>query len=249
MTGVSTALGTDLQLSIIIPTLNEAANIGFAVSHLRSKAQTPDQLEIIVVDCQSTDNTLQLAEGLEVKCYCPEPRLSSRAQAMNFGAKQAQGEVLVFLHADTEMPVHFDQLIVDVLQNKRCVGGAFEMSFKTKTFGLRIIQGLNWIRHRLWKEYFGDQSIFVRRDIFEEVSGFPDVQLMEDPMLCRALKKKGKITLIKTAVLTSPRRFLEGGVGRVFWKDAWIWLSDRFGRDVQKHSSEYRKNNLERAGK
>jgi hypothetical protein len=164
---------------------------------------------------------------------------------MNVGAAAAGGAVLWFLHADTAPAAGHVAALRRALSNPRVVGGAFEFGFRERSFGLRIVEWVNRARYRTRKRFYGDQGIFVRRSAFEAVGGFPEAGLMEDARLCRDLRRLGRLRIVRPVLRTSARRFLDGGVWRVFWLDIRIWWTDFVGGDVQRWAARYRAANLE----
>jgi rSAM/selenodomain-associated transferase 2 len=197
-------------VSIIIPTFNEAGTIRDTIEHLRPFFGF---VEVIVADGGSDDGTPDLVES-EVKVITA-PR--GRALQMNAGAQIASGNVLLFLHSDTRLPQNFlDQLNL-ALADSSLVGGAFKMKidhpglfFCLASVGsnIRAAQGI----------YFGDQTIFIRRDAFIKIGGFPPIELMEDWEFSRKMHQVGKTMLLPGPVKTSARRWLIHGK----WKTAWL---------------------------
>jgi rSAM/selenodomain-associated transferase 2 len=192
-------------ISIIIPTLNEADNIQCAINSTKSSTN----IEIIVVDGGSEDETLLIAKSLNIKVIISPP---GRANQMNIGAMAASGEILLFLHADTRLPTNFDQMIRTTLAKPGIVAGAFTLQINSPHWGLRLVEfGVKW-RCNLWQMPYGDQGIFITKDVFQQVGNFPQIPIMEDFELMRKLKTLGKIYLLPTPVITSPRRWLKKGI-------------------------------------
>jgi rSAM/selenodomain-associated transferase 2 len=135
-----------------------------------------------------------------------------RAVQMNIGAFAASGEVLLFLHADTRLPSGFDVMIRTALQKLGTVAGAFTLRIDASQWGLRLVEwGVNW-RSRFCQMPYGDQAIFLTKDLFHKIGTFPELPIMEDFELIRRLKRNGKITIIYVPVITSARRWLQKGV-------------------------------------
>ncbi|MTJ10378.1 MULTISPECIES: TIGR04283 family arsenosugar biosynthesis glycosyltransferase [unclassified Anabaena] len=194
-----------VQISIIIPTLNEADNLKEAVSSIQSSTN----VEIIIVDGGSEDETLSIAKFLDVKVIISPP---GRANQMNAGAEVASGEILLFLHADTRLPTNFEQMIRTTLAKPGIVAGAFALRIDAPNWGLRLVEwGVKWRSH-LWQMPYGDQAIFLTKEVFQTVGNFPEMPIMEDFELMRKLKSLGKIYLLPTPVITSPRRWLNKGI-------------------------------------
>lgn len=230
-----------LQLSIVIPTLNEEAFIGrclaTAIKHARNLP------EVIVVDAGSTDKTVAKAHQVSGVSVLVKPELKGKKYAsLNTGAKMAKGEVLLFLDADTFLPEQFDDLIANCLNDPGTVGGAFEHQFDRTTPFLSGVERVNQLRYRISKRFFGDQALFCRRDIFESVGGFPSSPIMEAAHLCDRLKKFGKLRLAKGYVITSSRRFT-GNAWKVFFTDTRIWMRDQLRLNLKSSGEKYWKVN------
>jgi rSAM/selenodomain-associated transferase 2 len=230
-----------VKLSIIIPTLNEVLYLPTTIDSARRQAMLPVP-EIIVADCNSKDGTADLAARLGVEVVQGQA-LASRAAALNAGASRASGDVLLFLDADCLLPRGYDLAIRKALANPRVVGGAFEFALDGRGPGLRIIEIINRTRYRIWPQFYGDQGIFARTEIFHRVNGYPSRAIMEASDFCRLLSKHGDLRLLPQEVKTSPRRFLEGGIFRVLTRDIVIWWLDFLGRPTEKFASQYRENN------
>ncbi|MEA5583186.1 TIGR04283 family arsenosugar biosynthesis glycosyltransferase [Nodularia harveyana UHCC-0300] len=192
-------------ISIIIPTFNEAANIESAIA----STQPSTNVELIVVDGGSQDNTVSIAQSLGVKTLSSAP---SRAVQMNAGAMAATGEILLFLHADSRLPPGFDNMVRTALQQPKTVAGAFALEIDSPLWSLRWVEkGVNWRSHH-WQMPYGDQAIFLTKEIFQKNGQFPNLPIMEDFELIRRLKPIGKISIIPVPVITSARRWLDKGV-------------------------------------
>jgi rSAM/selenodomain-associated transferase 2 len=196
-----------VDFSIILPTLNEEKIISSCLSklqHLRTKC------EIIIADGGSVDNTLLLAESLADKIVSSE---KGRGVQMNNGARQAMGEVLLFLHVDTILPDNAFQEIKHAINHSR-QWGRFNIRFSGSHFMFRVIaQMMNW-RSSLTGIATGDQVIFVTRTAFFAAGQYPDIKLMEDIALCKALKSISPPVCLKTEVTSSSRRWEKNGIFR-----------------------------------
>ncbi|MBI1816475.1 MAG: TIGR04283 family arsenosugar biosynthesis glycosyltransferase [Deltaproteobacteria bacterium] len=206
-----------MDISIVVPTLNEEATLAATLAHARA----PAVREIIVVDGGSTDATGVVAAAAADRVL-NAPR--GRAAQMNAGAAVAAGEVLLFLHADTLLPAGFDAAVVAALANDAVVGGRFDVALMPSTPLLRIVGALINLRSRLSRIATGDQAIFVRRCVFEELGGFPLIPLMEDLAFSRTLKRCGRVACIRLKVVTSSRRWVRGGVIRTIVLMWWLRL-------------------------
>jgi len=196
-----------MKISVIIPVLNEEKTIASA---LRALLQLSPH-EIIVVDGGSGDRTVEICRSLSIKILSWE---RGRARQMNFGARRATGDVLLFLHADTRLPKTAFADIATALGDPRCLGGRFDVELEGSHPMLKIVGALINYRSRATKIGTGDQAIFVRREAFERIGGYPDIPLMEDVALCRALKRLGGVACLRSRVMTSARRWESDGVWR-----------------------------------
>ena len=227
-----------MKLSVIIPTLNEADYLGKTVEQVRKQAKTPEQIEIIVVDSGSSDGTQEKARQLN--CQVLENSNNAyKSQALNEGAYKAIGNYLLFLDADSRVPQDFDQSIYDALERHRIIGGAFRFAMDGPEYGLRVVEMINRIRYFLWKEYYGDQGIFVRKEAFKKVGGYPERKILEASDFCKELKRHGKLLLIRKKMFTSPRRFTEGGIYTILFKDFKIWFLDKLGLQTDHYGDAY----------
>lgn len=195
-----------MKLSIIIPVYNEAENIVALLRRLQNYRFQGH--EVIVVDGGSRDNSFDCAVGMVDKLLMSKP---GRAMQMNIGAEQANGEVLVFLHADTELPPQANTLITETM-NKKYQWGRFNVRLSGRHQFFRIIETMmNW-RSCLTGIATGDQVIFVRRNVFMQTGGYPEIKLMEDIELSKKLKAFSKPACIKNPVTTSSRRWEQNGI-------------------------------------
>jgi rSAM/selenodomain-associated transferase 2 len=200
-----------MRISVIIPALNEESSISAAIESI-----IPLQPhEIIVVDGDSTDRTVAICRELGI-CVLSSPR--GRARQMNLGAQHATGDALLFLHADTQLPCSALDDIRRALADPRIVGGRFDVRLDGKHWMLKLIGVMISLRSRLSKVATGDQGIFVRRAVFAELGGYPDLPLMEDVALARALRRRGSVALLRSRVVTSARRWEAEGVWRTIFK-------------------------------
>ena len=202
-----------MRLSIIIPVLDEESTIA---STLKSLGSFP--VEAIVVDGGSQDRTADIAGQMQVRVIASS---RGRARQMNTGAAAAQGDVLLFLHADTRLPSSAIGDVVSALDDPRYVGGRFDLRLDHSGIIFRLIGSLISLRSRLTRIATGDQAIFVRRGIFDAINGFPEIPILEDIAFCRNLKKMGKVACLRTQVVTSARRWQKDGVGRTILK---MWV-------------------------
>lgn len=232
-----------MKISIIIPTLNEVGNLRRTILHTLGMAECPAHLEIIVVDNGSMDGTVASVADLKVQTHtCPELK-GQKYAVLNYGNQQSTGEVIVFLDADTLLPKNFDTLITQCLKDQSVVGGAFDFEFQERRWYLQVLAAANRIRIRVDKNFLGDQALFCRRSILEDVGGYPEKLIMESSFLCQTLKRHGQLSIIPVCIHTSARRFLEKGFLRVFWYDSKVWFAYLLGLDVNKYAAAYWKHN------
>jgi rSAM/selenodomain-associated transferase 2 len=133
---------------------------------------------------------------------------------MNAGAATARGDILLFLHADTRLPVGYPGAVARALSDRAAVGGRFDLRLDAEGCAYRLTERLINLRSRLSGVATGDQAIFVRRDAFEHVGGYPLLPLMEDIALCRALKRTGRLVALRESAVTSARRWQRHGLAR-----------------------------------
>lgn len=220
------------SVSIIIPTLNEAACIGSLLRQL-SLLDPPAQ-EVIVVDGGSEDETVSISQDLGIKVLISQ--VKARSVQMNLGASVATGEILCFLHADTQVPADVVGVMSAVLADPQIAAGGF---ISLMTGAQRVRWGISF--HNFIKTYyaplifrpylfwikggrllFGDQVIFCRQEDFEACGGFdPELPLMEDGDLCRRLSRRGRIRLVNRVVQSSDRRVAKWGA----WKATILYVS------------------------
>ena len=221
------------KISIIIPVLNEANTINGVLARILGASN----VEVIVVDGGSQDETVALAQSVGVKVIAVT---GGRASQMNAGAAVATGSILLFLHADTHLPPAFDTLVRQALQNTGAIAGAFELRIDAELWGLRVIEKMvNW-RSRFLSLPYGDQAIFLKASIFKEIGGFPNLPIMEDFELMRYLKRYGKIAIAPAPVLTSGRRWQKLGVVRTTLINQLIIISYFLGVPPAKLARWYR---------
>jgi len=211
------------SLSIIVPMWNEIAALPTLIEHLQPYRQRG--CEVILVDGGSEDGSAALASGAGFRVI-DAPR--SRARQMNAGARAAQGETVLFLHADTRLPNAADRLIRNGLASSSRSWGRFDVQIAGRSRLLRLIGAMINFRSRLSGIATGDQALFLRREVFVAIGGFPDQPLMEDIELSRRLKQYSRPVCLRTPVITSGRRWETRGVARtvvLMWRLRFLyWL-------------------------
>jgi rSAM/selenodomain-associated transferase 2 len=213
-----------MRLSIVIPALDEAecivAALG-ALAEMRCRGH-----EVIVVDAGSTDGTADLAQGLADRVLAAPP---GRASQMNAGARAATGDVLLFLHADSRLPDAVDSLIARGLADGVCVWGRFDVRIAGAHPLLRVVEAMMNLRSRLTHICTGDQAIFVRRQAFEAIGGYPAQELMEDIAISARLRRISAPLCLRQRCTTSARRWERQGVLRTIGLMWWLRLQYALG--------------------
>ena len=223
------------MFSIIIPVYNEANEIAKTIANTR-EACVNGEVEIIVVDGGSVDDTVAVAQAQRVKVIMGT---KGRAKQMNLGASIATGEILYFLHADSIPPHHFNLSVLDAIK-KGASSGCFRLVFDHDHW---FLKANSWFtRFNVNVIRFGDQSLFVSNEVFERCGGFrEDLILMEDQEIIHRLKRHGKFRIINDFVTTSARKYMENGIYRmqaIFFR---IWALYYLGYPQEKLLILYKK--------
>ena len=199
---------TDLKtISLVLPVRNEARLIREQLQRLqcyRAKGH-----EIIVIDGGSVDATIEQTRGLVDMC---EVSAAGRSNQMNHGASEAKGDILLFLHADTELPINADECICTALTAQDSRWGWFDIKLSKPQLAFRVVATMMNLRARLTSVSTGDQALFVERELFQEVGGFPPLALMEDIAISKVLRRRGSPARPVGLVTTSSRRWEEYGL-------------------------------------
>jgi rSAM/selenodomain-associated transferase 2 len=213
-----------MKLSIIIPVLNEEETIAVLLQYLKENSASKNIAEIIVVDGGSDDYTFTIAEAENV-VVIQSPK--GRAKQMNAGAKQATGDILYFLHADSTPPKNFDQFIFDEVK-KGNPAGCFQMRFEHNHWWLRLASWLTKFRWRACRG--GDQSQFITKALFEEIGGYDEsYAIYEDNILINELYKRKQFVVIPKWLTTSARRYEEMGIWKLQYHFWTIYVKKWFG--------------------
>lgn len=195
-----------MKLAVIVPILNEERSIAATLEAVRLGAPGA---RIVVVDGGSTDRGPEIARSLS-DLLVRAPR--GRARQMNAGAALAENpDAVSFVHADTIVPPEFGTVIQDALADPHVVGGRFDLELDCGAWHYRMLAMMINLRSRLMRSGTGDQAIFVRREVFSRLGGFPEIDLCEDVEFMRRLRQQGTILCLHAKVLTSARRWQRHG--------------------------------------
>jgi rSAM/selenodomain-associated transferase 2 len=198
-----------MRISVIVPVINEAEGINQLIGHLGSLRKDND-IEIIVSDGDPQGRTINAIKDARVTTVSSG---KGRGRQMNKGAATATGEILLFLHADTFLPSGAFEKIAAVMRPGCYAGGAFDLGIDSCRTALKIVEQAASLRARITRIPYGDQAIFIRRDIFQDMCGYMDFPIMEDVDLMQRLKRAGRpIIIISDKVRTSSRRWEREGV-------------------------------------
>lgn len=221
------------KISVVIPALNEERAVGTAVS----TALAGFHVEAIVVDGGSLDDTRRKATQEGAKLLSTA---RGRAQQMNCGAKAATGEILLFLHADSELPPAWDRHVREVMKHPETVLGYFRFAIDGDFPGKRLIKLGTNLRSRLLKSPYGDQGLFLRRNDFDALGGFPEIPILEDISLVRQAGKRGNIRCANAELLTSGRRWIQHGAVRTTVMNQAVLAAAWLGADLRNLRAAYR---------
>ncbi|MFI4994495.1 MAG: TIGR04283 family arsenosugar biosynthesis glycosyltransferase [Hyphomicrobiales bacterium] len=222
------------RLSIVMPVLEEGAGIAAALAALA--AMRGRGVEVIVADGGSLDDTVAKARPL-ADLVIVAPR--GRAAQMNAGALSATGEVLLFLHADARLPDDADRLVLQALEQSWRLWGRFDVALSGRPLVLRLVAFMMNLRSRISGIATGDQAIFVRADAFRSVGGYPDIALMEDITLSKALKRLARPVALAERVIASGRRFEAKGAWRLILLMWRLRLAYWLGEDPNELARRY----------
>lgn len=214
-----------MQLSVVIPTLNEAENIGPLLERLSRMPATP---EVVVSDGGSTDDTPRIVRASGARLVRSEP---GRGSQLNAGAREASGDVLLFLHADVVPPQDLASQIQGALRKGR-VGGNFRLRYPGGGALGRWLEGLAPFYRKLGR-YYGDSGIFVRREVYDGLGGFPEIPVMEDVVFVRRLEAAGETAYLPGPMVSSSRRW-EGRPARTLL--LWVFMQSSFALGASPHA-------------
>ncbi len=199
------------MITVIIPVLNEEKALPLCLSQLFMQ---PGEFEVIVVDGGSTDRTRDIAKSYPVNVVLSSCR--GRARQMNAGADNATGDWLVFLHADTSLPARAFEKIEYLTARQSVSAGCFHQQFSGRHILLKAISWLHNWRCQRSRIIYGDQCLFIRRAMFEQLGGFPDTEILEDVMLSEKIVESCQPVILEDAVITDSRKFEQRGIIRSF---------------------------------
>lgn len=225
-----------VSFSVILPVLNEQTAIADQIRHIRDVAGFRD-VQIIVADGDAHGSTLACVDDPDVvKVAAPV----GRARQMNAGAAAANGEVLLFLHADTRLPEGAFAAMQGVLE-QGAQAGAFDLAIESERASLAVVAFFARVRSRLERIPYGDQAHFIRAALFREIGGYPEMPLMEDVALFSRLKKNGiRVSVLKERVTTSARRWEKDGVLKRTLGNWMLRIRFALGADPQKLVRRYK---------
>lgn len=226
-------------VSVIIPALNEEEAIAAAIRSARAAGAG----EVIVADGGSADGTVEAARPHADRVISSP---AGRGRQMNAGAGASGGEILLFLHADTTLPEGSLAAVRRALSREEVVGGAFRVRLGVsagaplaRRIALRITGEMIGLRSRLFRSYTGDQAIFLRREAFVRVGGYPEIPLMEDVELSRRMTRAGKTVLLPCRLTTSARRWEEHGTARTILRMWRLRIAYRLGMPPERCAELY----------
>ena len=223
------------MISVVIPTYNEEQALPGTLDRVHSQ---PGDYEVILVDGASTDATTRIARRYPRIRVLDAPR--GRASQMNAGAAAARGDWLLFLHADTLLPVNALARIAALPED--VVAGGFRHRFSGRGLGLRLVSVADNIRCGWSRIIFGDQAMFIRRELFAGLGGFPEVERLEDVRFCEKLVKHVRPVLLDQAVVTDSRKFVQHGVWKSLARVVVILLCVSLGRKIPDDSLRFFEN-------
>jgi len=224
------------SFSVIIPVLHESSTMNRTIDHIKN-IRSGFHVEIIIIDGDPEGSTIHSITDETVNKFISQ---KGRGKQMNTGASRAKGDILLFLHADTRLPENAFAFIADVMDQKEYAGGAFELGIKSDRRVFRLIEKFVALRTHLTRIPYGDQAIFIKKEIFIRVNGFKEIPIMEDVDLMRRMRKKGyKIYIIPENIKTSPRRWEREGILYCTLRNWIIMILYLFGAKPEKLAKYY----------
>ncbi len=220
-------------MSVVIPALDEKATLVRALESTKLEG-----VERIVVDGGSTDGTAEAARGLGAERVLGSA--PGRARQMDAGYREARGDAVLFLHADTRLDAGWAEALTRALGDPRVAGGAFRLRFDSPRRIYRVIEAGVRLRARLAGLPFGDQGLFVRRALLDESGGIPAVPIFEDLDLVRGIRRAGRLALLPQRAWTSPRRYERNGPLRQVLRNTLALAAWGLGLDRERVARWYR---------
>lgn len=215
-----------MRIAVVIPTLDEAESIEAAIASARAAADP--EVEVLVADGGSRDATVARARAAGARVLpCP----TGRARQQEAGWRASRGDVVLFLHADTQLPWGWALALRAALRDRSVVGGAFRLRFEPRSAALAVIEWGARQRARWLGLPYGDQALFVRRSVLAGIGGIAPVPVLEDLDLVQAMRRQGRLALLPLEVITSSRRYRQRGVLRTWWLHALTLAAWRLGVD------------------
>ena len=224
------------MLSVVVPTLNEGQGVIASIDHLK---KTPGVSQIVVVDASDEKDSIEFLENVRVGTRVSIVKSDKRGRAaqMNLGADHCLGEILLFLHCDTRLPIGAGDLVAEALKSAKW--GRFDLRLDQSGLSFRVIECMINLRSRLTNIATGDQAIFTTRDFFTQQNGFAEIGLMEDIEFSRRLGKHWRPALITSPVTTSARRWVSHGIVKtvvLMWKLRFLY---RIGYEPERLANMY----------
>lgn len=210
-------MAAGVVISVVVPTYNEEKALPATLACVLAQ---PGRYEVIIADGGSRDGTQAAASANPNVRWLVAPK--GRASQMNAGAREARGDWLLFLHADTLLP--HDALAAIAALDSAVGAGGFRHRFSGGDLRLRAISWADNLRCRLTRVFYGDQALFVRRTLFECLGGFPEDHPLEDVVFCERLNRLTRPQLLDAYVVTDARKFLQMGIWRSLGRVAWILI-------------------------
>lgn len=223
-----------MRIAVVIPALQEADRIEAAV-----RSASAQRVEVVVADGGSRDGTRMRAEAAGARVVVTE---AGRARQLEAGVRAAdpRADAFLFLHADTRLPDGHADHIRDALSDPAVAGGAFRFRFDERSPALRLVEWGVRVRTELARLPYGDQGIFVRRSVLDAIGGVPQVPIMEDLDLVRAIRRHGRLALLDAPAVTSARRYRQRGVARTVCRNTIAVAGFALGVDRARLAAWYR---------
>lgn len=220
------------MLSVVIPIYNEEKILATKPAFFGGLSK---QSELIFVDGESTDESVEVAASYGKVLHCGK----GRAKQMNHGAEHTRNDILLFLHADNCISAQTLENIEKKIHHTGAVGGCLMQGIDKKGLIYRFIEAQGNIRARRSRIFYGDQGIFVRKEVFDRLGGFPDVPIFEDILFSGRLKEQGKTTVLSDKIIVSPRRWEKRGIVRTMVMFNTLLIMFKMGYPLEKIRALY----------